>query len=70
MSLLPFWALNDLESSQISSKNILICVPKLNEGLAGLEQREVINGIFFFGGGGGGGGVNYPFKEWLCRSTD
>ncbi len=39
-------------------QKILICVPKLNEGLAGLEQREVINGIIFWG-------VNYPFKEWL-----
>ncbi len=28
------------ESSQIPSKNILICVPKLNEGLTGLEQQE------------------------------
>ncbi len=28
------------ESSQISSKNILICVLKMNEGLTGLEQRK------------------------------
>ncbi len=28
------------ESSQISSKNILICVPKINEGLTGLERHE------------------------------
>ncbi len=28
------------ESSRISSKNILLCVPKMNEGLTGLERRE------------------------------
>ncbi len=28
------------ESSQNSSKNILICVPKMNEGLTGLERHE------------------------------
>ncbi len=28
------------ESSWISSKNILICVPKMNEGLTGLERHE------------------------------
>ncbi len=28
------------ESSRISSKNILICVPKMNEGLTGLERHE------------------------------
>ncbi len=28
------------ESSQISSKNILICVPKMNEGLMGLGRHE------------------------------
>ncbi len=28
------------ESSRISSKNILICVPKINEDLMGLEQHE------------------------------
>ncbi len=29
-----------LESTQISSKNILICVPKMNNGLKGLEWHE------------------------------
>ncbi len=33
-------------------KNILICVPKMNKGLMGLEQHEIEWG----GGGGGGGG--------------
>ncbi len=28
------------ESSQIPSKYILICVPKMNGGLAGLERHE------------------------------
>ncbi len=28
------------ESSWISSKNILICVLKMNEGLTGLERHE------------------------------
>ncbi len=28
------------ESSQITSKNILICVLKMNEGLMGLERHE------------------------------
>ncbi len=28
------------ESSRISSKNILICVPKMNKGLTGLERHE------------------------------
>ncbi len=28
------------ESSQISSKNILICVPKMNEGFTGLARHE------------------------------
>ncbi len=28
------------ESSRISNKNILICVPKTNKGLMGLEQHE------------------------------
>ncbi len=28
------------ESSQISSKNILICVQKMNEGLTGLERHQ------------------------------
>ncbi len=28
------------ESSRISSKNILICVPKMKEGLTGLERHE------------------------------
>ncbi len=28
------------ESSQNSSKNILICVLKMNEGLTGLERHE------------------------------
>ncbi len=49
MSLLPFWALNvpscvavyrGSESSRIWSKNIVICVLKMNEGLMGLEQHE------------------------------
>ncbi len=29
-----------LLSMQISSKNILICVSKMNDGLTGLEQNE------------------------------
>ncbi len=28
------------KSSLISSKNILICFPKMNEGLMGLERHE------------------------------
>ncbi len=28
------------ESVRISSKNILICVQKINEGLSGLERHE------------------------------
>ncbi len=28
------------ESSRIFFKNILICVPKMNEGLRGLERHE------------------------------
>ncbi len=49
MSLLRFWAWERFscivvyagsECSQISSKNILICVPNMNEGLMGLEQHE------------------------------
>ncbi len=28
------------ESSQISSKFILICIPKMNKGLTGLEHQE------------------------------
>ncbi len=28
------------ESSRISPKNILICVPKMNEGVKGLEWHE------------------------------
>ncbi len=28
------------ESSQIFIKNILVCVPKINEGLTGLEKHE------------------------------
>ncbi len=47
MSLLPFWALNIsvvLRSMQVQKalgfhKNILICVPKLNEGLTVLVQN-------------------------------
>ncbi len=47
MSLLPFQALNvsvallsaGSESSLISSK-ILICLPKMNKDLTGLEQNE------------------------------
>ncbi len=40
------------ESSRISSKNILNCVPKINKGFMGLERHEggVINDrIFNFG---------------------
>ncbi len=45
MSLLPFWALNVvvallyMQGQKVldSIKNILICVPKMNEGLMGLE---------------------------------
>ncbi len=48
MSLLPFWALNvvvPLVSMQGQKalgfhKNTLICVPKMNEGLRGLEWHE------------------------------
>ncbi len=48
MSLLPFWALN-VSVALLSMHgqralrfhpNILICVPKMNEGLTGLEQHE------------------------------
>ncbi len=28
------------ESFRISSKNILMCVPKMNEGLTGLKQQD------------------------------
>ncbi len=31
------------ESSRISSKNILICVPKMNKGLVGLQIYKIIN---------------------------
>ncbi len=34
-------------------KNILICVPKMNEGLTGLERHEVSNTFW----------VNYPFNR-------
>ncbi len=48
MSLLPFSALNvvvPLLSTQVRNlsdfiKNILICVPKMNKGLTGLERLE------------------------------
>ncbi len=46
MSLLRFWTLILLGSygrvRELSEfiKNILICVPKMNEGLTGLEQHE------------------------------
>ncbi len=48
MALLPFWVLNMVvallfmkgQRALISSKNILICVPKMNEGLMGLERHE------------------------------
>ncbi len=49
MMSLPFWALN-VEVALLSMqspgelpdliKNILICGPKMNEGLVGLERRE------------------------------
>ncbi len=38
------------ESSRISSKNILICVLKMNEGLTGLERCELINDIILIFG--------------------
>ncbi len=50
MSLLPFWALNvsvallsmqGLKALRFHKKNILICVPKMNEDLTGLERHEV-----------------------------
>ncbi len=38
---LPFWTLNVLAAYGRSKNNtILICVPKINEGLAGLKQHE------------------------------
>ncbi len=44
MSLLPFWALNVVVAwvRELSDfiKNILICVPKMNEGLTGLERHD------------------------------
>ncbi len=48
MSFLPFWelkvsvALLSMEGGIVLDfiKNILICVPKMNEGLTGLEQHE------------------------------
>ncbi len=67
MSLLLFWNIKlfscvdvyaGSEISQISDfKNILICVPKMNEGLMGLDDMMwVINDrIFIFW-------VNYPFN--------
>ncbi len=45
MCLLPFWALNVVVAllSMEGQKNILICVPKMNEGLTGLERHKVNN---------------------------
>ncbi len=46
MFFLHFWALNvsvallSMELSESFHKNILICVPKMNEGLTGLEQHK------------------------------
>ncbi len=49
MPLSPFWALN-VEVTLLSMQgqkalgligNILICVPKMNEGLTGFERYEV-----------------------------
>ncbi len=48
MSLLPFWALNvvvvllSMEGQKLLdfNKNILSFVPKMNEGLMGLERHE------------------------------
>ncbi len=45
MSLLPFWALNVVVAllsmqGQKALGNILICVPKINKGLTGLEWHE------------------------------
>ncbi len=46
MFFLRFWALNvsvallSMELSESFHKNILICVPKMNEGLTGLEQQK------------------------------
>ncbi len=53
MSFLPFWDLNisvtllSMQTYYIAARklldfidNILICVPKMNEGLAGLERHE------------------------------
>ncbi len=51
MSLLTFWALNVIVALLLSMqgqkadfsdfiKNILICVPKMNEDLTGLEHYE------------------------------
>ncbi len=40
MSLLPFWALHVVKMLSEFIKNIVICVPKMNEGLPALEQHE------------------------------
>jgi len=49
MFLVPFWALKKgvlllamqaLLSHRILSKNILICVPKMNEGFTDVERHE------------------------------
>ncbi len=48
MSLLPFWALNmsvallSMRGQKVLGfhKKILICDPKMNEGLTGLERHE------------------------------
>ncbi len=50
-----FWKPSD------SIKNILICVPKMNGGLTGLEQHDSWQN-FHFGG-------NYPFKEREQRNS-
>ncbi len=47
-SLLPFWALNvvvallSIQGRKLLDfiKNTLICVPKMNKGLEGLERHE------------------------------
>jgi len=59
MSLLPFWAFENLNELAVNAdliepsdfiKNILICVPKMNEGLTGVERHEgEYDRIFIFG---------------------
>jgi len=49
MTLVPFWAFESVIYLAVNAgltelsefiKNILICVPKMNKGLTGVEQHE------------------------------